>query len=301
MNNMESIFQLLQEKGIESKQHVSLKQYTTLQIGGETQLLCEPKTIDEIRFCISICKKHQYPYYILGRGSNVLALEKGYEGLMIVLSTNFHHMRSEGNFIHAQSGATLKDVCAFCCEKSLTGLEFACGIPGSVGGAIFMNAGAYNGETKDVVKEVTYLDENLQLKVLPKEVLEFSYRHSWFTNHEGLIVKVTYELTPGDQQQIQARMDDLMKRRRDKQPLDTNNAGSTFKRPVNNYASALIRSAGLPGFSVGDASVSTKHAGFLINKGNATSDDFLQLIQEVQRRVKDLSGYDLECEIKIIK
>lgn len=300
MNNIDKIYRLLQDNGIDCQRHASLKKYTTLRIGGEANLLCEPKNIDEIIFSITICKNNQFPYYILGNGSNVLALEKGYPGMMIVLS-NFHNIHREGNLIHAQSGATLKQVCAFCCEESLTGLEFACGIPGSVGGAIFMNAGAYYGETKDVVKEVTYLDEDLQLKVLKNKELDFSYRHSWFTNHPGVIIEVTYSLEKGDQQKIQALMDDLMKRRREKQPLDTNNAGSTFKRPVNNYASALIQSAGLPGFSIGDASVSTKHAGFLINKGNATSDEFLQLIKEVQRRVKDTSGYDLECEIKIIK
>lgn len=301
MDSIEKIHKLLNDKDIICEEHIALKHYTTLHIGGIAQLLAKPSNIQEIQDCVKACNSYHIPYYILGKGSNVLALDKGYQGMILELSSNYHHMLLIHPFeIRVESGATLKSLCAFAKKNQLQGLEFACGIPGSVGGAICMNAGAYGGEMKDVVKEVIFMDHDGNLKTFTNEDLDFSYRHSYFSNHSGIVLEVVYSLEKGDGEEIQAKMDDLMQKRRDKQPLDAYSAGSTFKRPDDNYASALIREAGLEGFSIGDAAVSEKHTGFLINKANATSDDFLKLIDEVKKHVKAHSGYELTCEIKII-
>lgn len=302
MDLIENIHQLLNDKGIMCEYHIALKEYTTLRIGGDALLLAKPSNIQEIQECVQTCKMYHIPYYVLGKGSNVLALDEGYQGMILELSSNYHHMELITPLeIRVESGATLKSLSAFARRNELHGLEFACGIPGSVGGAICMNAGAYGGEMKDVVKEVRVLDAFGDIKLFTLEDLELSYRHSYFSQHEGIVLEVVFVLEKGNGEDIQAKMDDLMRRRRENQPLDAYSAGSTFKRPTGNYASALIRQAGLQGFSIGDAAVSDKHTGFLINKANASSDEFLKLIEEVRKRVKEHSGYELTCEVKIIR
>lgn len=301
MKEIQTILQILNNHGIQVREEVSLKDYTTLHIGGNAKLLFEPSNIEEVQTCIEICKSYQLPYFILGNGSNVLVLDEGYKGLVIVLSTHFHHMQVNNNKVRVQSGASLKALSAFCMRQSLTGMEFACGIPGSVGGAVYMNAGAYGGEMKDVVQSVIWLDQNGKIQKSNKEDLALAYRHSVFMDNKGIVLEVEIQLQEGNKVEILSLMEELMRKRRSRQPLDFYSAGSTFKRPQGNYASALIQDAGLKGVMVNDAQVSEKHAGFLINRNNATSRDFLDLIRLVQRRVKEHSSYELECEVQIMK
>lgn len=302
MNSVERIHKLLCEQGILCECHCALKQYTTLHIGGKASILVKPFNVQEIKECIRLCKFYNLPYFVLGKGSNVLALDNGYQGMVVELSSNYQQITCiQPSKLKAQGGATLKTLCAFAQRQELHGLEFACGIPGSVGGAVCMNAGAYGGEMKDVVEEVKILNADGEMEIFTLADLDFSYRHSYFSNHEGIVLEVTYGLEKGKGDDIQAKMNELMRKRKEKQPLDAFSAGSTFKRPKDHYASALIRQAGLQGFSIGDAAVSEKHTGFLINKGKATSDDFLALIKKVKQRVKEHSGYELTCEIKIIQ
>lgn len=295
------LYNELKHLNIQCQKDVSLKKYTTLHIGGLASLLVEPKTMHEIQECLKRIHQYHIPYTVLGNGSNVLALDEGYHGIIIVLSTYFQHVSMiNDTTIKIQSGASLKDVCDYCLDKSLTGLEFACGIPGSIGGAVVMNAGAYGGQMQDVIKSVSYLNSNLEFKTIDHNQLDFDYRHSFFTDHQGIILEIEIELKNGQKNLIQEKMEDLMRKRYEKQPMEAYSAGSTFKRPVGYYASALIKESHLQGLKIGDASVSKKHAGFLINENNATSEDFLMLIKEVQRRVYRKSGYQLECEIKIL-
>ncbi|WP_049945509.1 UDP-N-acetylmuramate dehydrogenase [Candidatus Stoquefichus massiliensis] len=283
------------------KQNISLKDYTTLHIGGKADYIVFPKSVFEVQKCIEIFNKCYMPYTVLGRGSNVLALDEGYKGAIIILTDYFSRVeRLNETCVKVESGMTLKQLCQFCLKHNLTGLEFACGIPGSIGGAIYMNAGAYGGEMKDIVESVTYLDEQNNIKILLKDDLMFGYRHSYFTEHQGIILEVIYQLDLGEQPVIHDKMNEFMERRYARQPMDAYSAGSTFKRPNGYYASALIKECGLQGLCIGDAEVSRKHAGFLINKGKATSHDFLQLINKVQERVYEQTGYMLEREVQIL-
>ena len=292
--------QELMQYHIQYKQNVSLKEYTTLHIGGPARIMIFPKTVQEIEQSLKLCQKYDMVYVVLGKGSNILASDEGYDGVVINL-TRFREMkRLDGQRICVQSGATLKNVCDFCLQQELTGLEFACGIPGTIGGAVYMNAGAYGGEMQDVVEKVVYLDDK-GVKTLSHDELEFSYRHSYFSQQKGIILEVICCLKTGDKELIKNDMNDLMKRRHEKQPMSNYSAGSTFKRPDGHYASALIRQCGLQGFHIGDAQVSLKHAGFLINCGHATSQDFLQLMKYVQKTVYEKTGYQLECEMKILE
>lgn len=301
MNQISQFIEELNHLQISYKLNQSLKDYTTLHIGGNVSLIIEPKTKKEIEISLKKIKQYHIPFEVLGNGSNILALDQGYQGVILVLPTYFHQIDLvDKHIVKGQSGASLKDLCDFCLKEGLTGLEFACGIPGSIGGAIVMNAGAYGGEMKDVVKSVTYLDEDFHFITLNRNQLNFGYRHSYFSDHQGIIVEVEFELEEGNKEEIQTKMEELMARRYAKQPMDEYSAGSTFKRPKGHYASALIKEADLQGFHVNDASVSIKHAGFLINEGHATSQDFLLLIEKVKERVYQTSGVHLSCEIKIL-
>lgn len=301
MDNFELLYQEVSNEKVDIMKNVSLKEYTTLHIGGAAKLIAKPTSVEEIKLCLKASQAYDVPYFILGNGSNVLVLDEGYAGLIILLSDNFSTLEVVNDtYVRVRSGASIKAVCAYCWLHELTGLEFACGIPGTVGGAIFMNAGAYGGEMSDVVEEVTYLSEDGTVNVLKNDELQFSYRYSIFSEQPGIVLEVLYSLKKGNPTLIKQKMDELMKKRQEKQPLEDYSAGSVFKRPLNNYASALIMESNLQGFQVRDACVSKKHAGFLINKGSASSDDFLTLIQEVKKRVYEDSGYDLMCEIKIL-
>lgn len=302
MEKFNQLFDALQHLTMDIQKDVSLKTCTTLHIGGDAKLMVKPQSLHQIKQILSLCQRYEVPFYVLGKGSNVLAMDQGYDGLLLVLSDGFSDIaKISDTCIKAQSGATLKAVSDFCIEQELGGFEFACGIPGSVGGAVLMNAGAYDGEMRQIVQSVSFLNEHLQVETFTNEQLDFQYRHSYFSDHFGILLEVVFALQPKQRDLIQNRVDELMKRRYDKQPMEAYSAGSTFKRPKDNYASALIRQAGLVGFQIGDAQVSTKHSGFLINRENATSSQFLQLIKTVQDNVLKESGYELECEIKFLK
>lgn len=276
-------------KKIEIIKNESLKKYTTLHIGGNCKNVYFPKNEEEVKEVLA------FNPIILGCGSNVLIDDKKeYEHAMIL--TKFNHITLDGNVIIADAGAKLMDVCLFAYEHGLTGLEFAYGIPGSVGGAIMMNAGAYGGEMKDVIVKV-----QSDKQFYEKEACDFGYRHSVFSNSNECILKGYFQLKKGDKSLIHMKMKELIQKRIEKQPLDKYSAGSTFKRGKDFYASQLINDCELKGYHVNDASVSTKHAGFLINEGNASFDDFMNLIEKVQEIVYDKTNKRLECEVKIIQ
>lgn len=297
MKQIKEVKQALQIAGITYLENQSLKYYTTLHIGGFANIVVEPETSIQIQTSIQIAKQYQIPYYILGNGSNVLFPDEGYQGLLIVLGRKFKNIKQDHHKIIVSSGTSLKELSSWCLNHHLSGLEFACGIPGSVGGAVVMNAGAYGGEIKDVITQVWYLNQEGNIICKGKEELDFSYRHSCFSHQEGIVLEVEFFLQPGNYEEMKDIMEDLMEKRRSKQPLDAYSAGSTFKRPEGNYASVLIAESGLQGYSINDASVSNKHAGFLINQGNATANDFLKLINHVKKQVYETSGIHLECEV----
>lgn len=274
---------------------------TTFGIGGPA-LLLRPRSRAELQAAMTLCREAGEEPFILGRGSNLLVSDSGISRPVIQLDGDFTAITREGNTLRCGAGASLIAVCRVAAENSLSGIEWGYGIPGSLGGGIYMNAGAYGGEMKDILTEVTFLDEAGEYRTLPAAELSLSYRHSIFEDRPGtVIVGAVLTLTPGDPAAIRAAMEDYMSRRREKQPLEYGSAGSTFKRPVGNYASALVDQCGLKGFSVGGAEVSRKHAGFIINRGGATADDVRELIAEVQRIVREKTGYTLECEIKYIE
>lgn len=280
-----------------------LSAHTSFRIGGPAALMAFPKNEDELAALLRAASQCSVKPRILGAGTNVLAPDEGLDGLVICTKDCLLGLRAlEGGRIEAMAGETLAHAAVFARGQSLTGLEFAHGIPGTVGGGVYMNAGAYGRELRDVLTEVTFLDEAGEYRTLPAAELSLSYRHSIFEDRPGtVIVGAVLTLTPGDPAAIRAAMEDYMSRRREKQPLEYGSAGSTFKRPVGNYASALVDQCGLKGLSVGGAEVSRKHAGFIINRGGATAADVRELIAEVQRIVREKTGYTLECEIKFIE
>ena len=249
---------------------------------------------------VEICKEEKLPYFVLGNGSNLLVSDKGYRGVVIQLWKNFSDITVKDCCIQAKAGALLSKVAAEALEAGLTGMEFASGIPGTIGGAAFMNAGAYGGEMKDIIKSVKVLDTQGEVRILPKEELKMGYRTSIVKEKGYTVLSVELELAKGNQEEIRNTMEDLKERRTSKQPLEMPSAGSTFKRPEGYFAGKLIMDSGLRGFSVGGAQVSEKHCGFVVNKGGATAMDVLNLIREVQRRVKEQFGVELETEVRFL-
>lgn len=294
---MTKLLDILNEHNIEYRTSEPMKAHTTFKIGGEADLFATVKNIDELRVTVKACGECNIPFMILGKGSNLLVSDKGIEGAVILLDGDFKEITVDGDVITCGAGVSLSKLCTVALDNSLSGLEFAYGIPGTVGGAVYMNAGAYGGETKDVCIEAQYLTENGDLGVYKGAELDFSYRHSIFETNRNIILFAKYKLTPDDKEAIKARMDDFMDRRRTKQPLEYPSAGSVFKRPVGAFAGTLIEQCGLKGKTVGGAQVSEKHAGFIVNAGNATCDDVLELVRLVQNTVKAETGYDLKCEI----
>ncbi|MCI7814524.1 MAG: UDP-N-acetylmuramate dehydrogenase [Lachnospiraceae bacterium] len=278
-----------------------MKSHTTFRIGGPADYFVTPHTADEIKRLILMCKRENIPYYVVGNGSNLLVSDRGIRGVVIQIFKNFNEIvLEESGVIRAQSGALLSKIANFAKEQHLAGFEFAGGIPGTVGGAVMMNAGAYGGEMKDVLKGATVLDREGNIFFLSKEELDLSYRHSIIGEKGYIVLEAWIALERGSKEAIEEKMEDFKLRRVTKQPLDCPSAGSTFKRPQGYFAGKLIMDAGLRGFSVGGAQVSEKHCGFVINKGNATSADVEELIREVQRIVKEKFGVELEPEIKKI-
>ena len=277
-----------------------MKNHTTFRIGGPADALALPKTPEEVAEVVHFCHEHAQPYYVLGNGSNLLVSDEGYRGLVLQLYRNFNDIQVNGETITVQSGAMLAAVARAAYQTGLTGLEFASGIPGTIGGAVVMNAGAYGGEMKNVLKEVTVLTKEGEVLVIPAKALELGYRTSVIPKNGWIVLGAVLQLKKGDQEQILARMEELKEQRITKQPLDLPSAGSTFKRPKGYFAGKLIMDAGLRGFTVGGAQVSEKHCGFVVNRGNATAADVWELICEVKRRVKEITGVELEPEVKLL-
>ncbi len=296
-----SLIDLCRERGITYKENEPLADYTTMKIGGECDILVIPKEEEQIAALIQLCRREDIPYFVLGRGSNVLVHDNGYRGCVIYIGRYTAHIEIHGEYVTATAGASLSAICKFAMEGSLTGMEFAYGIPGAIGGALFMNAGAYGGEMKDIVFSCRYINEEGILRTMYAPNMCLSYRHSCFSGRKCVITSVTLQLKKGDKTEIKAKMDDLMQRRRDKQPLEFPSCGSTFKRPEGYFAAALIEECGLKGFSIGGAQVSEKHSGFVINRNNASYNDVMQLVAHIKKTVKEQKGVDLECEMLILE
>lgn len=275
-----------------------MSRHTTFKIGGPVRALLEPKCIGAFVWCVRELEGREIPYFILGNGSNLLVSDGGHRE--VALSTaRLDTVRVSGDSIICGAGVMLSRLASTALNEGLTGLEFAHGIPGSLGGAVYMNAGAYGGEMRDVVESVTFVDTDGQVRVVPKDECAFGYRASRFQKG-GVILSATLRLRPGDPKEIRARMEELAETRREKQPLNYPSAGSTFKRPEGHYASRLIDEAGLKGLRVGGAQVSEKHAGFIVNLGNATFSDVYALMAMVVTKVYKDTGVKLEPEVKII-
>ena len=275
-----------------------LSAHTTFEIGGPAALFVTPGDAQEMRDCIALCREVEEPFFVLGAGSNLLVSDDGFKGVIIALS-GMDGISVDGCELTCQAGALLKDASEAACTNGLSGLEFACGIPGTVGGACFMNAGAYGGCIADVLKEVTVLNGG-SFETLPVGELDLGYRHSRIADDDMVVVSATFALTPGDPSQIRATMDDLTEQRTSKQPLELLSAGSTFKRPEGYFAGKLISDAGLKGFQLGGAAVSSKHAGFVVNMGGATAADVCALIAHVQDEVERQFGVRLEPEVRML-
>lgn len=284
---------------INIKENEPMKAHTSFKVGGPVDFMIYPNSFEEIKDVVKLCKEYDMPYYILGNGSNLLVKDGGVRGVAIKL-TKLNSITVNGDYITADCGATLYKVACMALENNLAGFEFASGIPGSVGGALAMNAGAYNGEMCQVVYKTLVLDDKGEYQELYLENLQLSYRSSIILKHNYVVLQVTYKLKQGDKEAIKNRIDDLARRRREKQPLEFPSAGSTFKRPDGYFAAKLIEDTGLKGTNVGDAEVSTKHSGFIINKGEASASDILNLIKLVQDQVKEKYNIDLCTEVRII-
>lgn len=280
------------------KENVSMKRYTTFKTGGTAKILVTPENTKELADVVKFFNEYGCGYFLLGNGSNVLVSDNGLSAPVIHISKALSSIDVFDNIITVRAGASLAAAAAAALENSLTGLEFAAGIPGSFGGAIMMNAGAYGGEMKDVVEAVSFIDPSGEQHIASNEEMEFSYRKSALSDTGCIVTGGTIKLEKGKREEISAKMADLAKKRREKQPLEFPSAGSTFKRPVGNYAGTLIENAGLKGYTIGGAQVSTKHAGFIINTGTATTDDILSLIEHVKETVYRSCGILLEEEVK---
>ena len=277
--------------------HENMKDYTTFRVGGEAECLILVQREEELAKLIYYLNQIEQDYFILGNGSNLLVGDKGYQGVVLKLDGPMEQITVEGTRIIAKAGALLSRVAVTAREHGLTGLEFAAGIPGSIGGGVVMNAGAYEGEMKQVVEAVRVMDSAGQVTTLDNDTMEFGYRTSIIRNRPYIVLEVVLGLASGNREQIAARMEELMQLRKSKQPLGYPSAGSTFKRPEGHYAGKLIMDAGLRGFRIGGAQVSEKHCGFVINAGQATAADIREVIEEVQERVKEKFHVALEPEV----
>ncbi len=278
----------------------SMAAHTTFRVGGPADCLVEIENEVQLQKIQHYLQQLGISYTVVGNGSNILVGDKGYRGVILQIGSRMSRIRVEGSRITADAGALLSQVAKAAYEHGLTGLEFASGIPGTVGGAVVMNAGAYDGEMSRVVTEVTVVNPNGEIMELENETMEFGYRTSIIRNQPFIVTSVSFKLMPGDKEKIKIRMDELARLRREKQPLEYPSAGSTFKRPEGYFAGKLIMDAGLKGFQVGGAKVSEKHCGFVINAGDATADDILQLIRRVQVCVKEQFRVELEPEIVLL-
>lgn len=299
---MTKICEFLKSNGISYIENEPMSLHTTFKIGGPARVAVFPKSEEEISKIIKQCNELNARYTVVGNGSNLLVSDDGIDAVVVVLGKDFGEVKLlDEQTIFAEAGAQLMKVCRIALENGLSGLEFAYGIPGSCGGGAFMNAGAYGGELKDVMFRCDHIDKNGNKGSLEGDELKLSYRHSAYYDNGCVVTGVYFKLRKADKEEIKVKMNDFMGRRRDKQPLEYPSAGSTFKRPKDNFAGALIQQCGLMGLSVGGAEVSTKHAGFVINKGGATCKDVLDLCKKVADTVKAEKGVDLEMEVRVTK
>lgn len=301
MLDMEQLTAVCRKAGAEIAPAVRLSELTTFKIGGACEALVILPDSGACQTVIQYLRDHEISFALIGRGSNLLVPDQGYQGVILKLSGALASDITEQNgIVTCGAGESLKNLCLFALEHSLTGLEFAYGIPGSVGGAIFMNAGAYNGEFSQVLHSVTILDETGAIRTLDASALNLGYRHSVFMEKPWIILQASVQLNSGEPDAIREKMQDLLGRRKAKQPLEYPSAGSTFKRPVGSYASKLIDECGLKGYTVGGAQVSEKHAGFVVNRGGATFADVMAVCRHVQETVKAQTGFILELEPEIL-
>ncbi len=299
---MRELITRLQLEGIPLKEGEPLCRHTSFRIGGPATVMVFPKTPEHMAVILRLCRERRISPLILGAGTNVLAPDEGLDALIIETRTGLTEITDLGDgMIQAQCGVTLARLATYAMERGFTGLEFAHGIPGTVGGGVYMNAGAYGGELRQVVQSVTVLYPDGRTAVLPAEELELRYRHSRFMEEDCYILSVCVRLKTSCREDVRATMTELMTRRHTSQPLEFPSAGSTFKRPASGYAAALIQDAGLKGLQVGDAQVSEKHSGFIINRGHATCRDVLELMRQVQVQVLAHSGILLEPEIRVME
>ncbi len=301
-----NIYEKIIELGFDSKD-ISLdepmKKHTSFNVGGPASFFVRCRDKEKLAVILRWISKEKIKHMLIGNGSNLLFTDEGYDGIIIKLNGDFERIEiNEAREIVAGSAALLSRVSNFACINALKGMEFASGIPGSIGGAVFMNAGAYGGEMKDIVKEVTLMSEDGQrTRTLSSKDLDFSYRNSSIQKNNEIVLSVILKLEPGEESIIRSRMEELSKKRREKQPVNLPSAGSFFKRPANGYAAKLIEDAGLKGYTVGGASVSLKHSGFVVNNGGATFKDIMALMEHVQTEVNQKFGIMLEPEVRIVK
>ena len=281
------------------RENEPMKLHTTFRVGGPADVLVTPD-LESLPEVIALCKKYRLPYTIIGNGSNLLVGDKGIRGVVIVMTNRAGEIACDGEVITAGAGCTLGQIAVIAAGNGLTGFEFAAGIPGTLGGAVVMNAGAYGGEMKDVITSAVVLDAEGNQKELSLEELDLGYRHSCIPANNYIVLRITLKLQKGDVEAIRARMAELREQRTTKQPLEYPSAGSTFKRPTGYFAGKLIQDAGLRGYQVGGAQVSEKHCGFVINRENATAADIVQLMHNVSAKVEEQFGVKLEPEVKMI-
>lgn len=278
-----------------------MKNHTTTKVGGEADVVVLPKTLEEIKSLLSFAKENKIPYYIIGCGSNLIVTDDKVHALIIKITNKFGRVYVKGNMITADAGASMPFVSITAKRNSLSGFEFACGIPGTIGGGVRMNAGAYGSEIKDVFLQATYIDEEGNIKTINKDEMDFGYRHTFFSNHpDCVIISAKFVLKQGEMSEIEAKMNENSVARRTKQPLEYPNFGSVFKRPEGYFVGKLVDDAGLRGYQIGGAQVSTKHTGFIVNVNNATCKDIVDLIHHVQNVVFEKFGVKLETEVVYI-
>lgn len=297
-NFIDELYKIVGELNIRFEEPMA--KHTTFQIGGPAQVFVTPNTTEEIGQVLQLCKAQKVPFFVLGRGSNLLVGDAGMEGVVLQIYDNYSDYSVNENQIKAQAGVMLSKLGYAAKEKGLAGFEFAAGIPGTLGGAIMMNAGAYGGEMKDIITAVQLMDEDGNLLEKSCDEMKFSYRHSILTEQKLIVLGATIALEKGDKKAIEARMQELAAARKTKQPLEFPSAGSTFKRPEGYFAGKLIMDAGLRGYQVGGAQISEKHCGFVINKGNATAADVLQLVADVKAKVYEKFQVELEPEVRLV-
>ncbi len=292
---------LCDELGCRITPNCSLSEYITFRFGGPCSALISINSAESAARLIRYLKDHEIRYEIIGRGSNIIACDEGFDGIILMFGSDFARIERHGDMLICQAGALLASACVHAQQESLSGMENLFGIPGTVGGAVCMNAGAYGSEMKDIVVSADYIDDECNIRTFTNEEMALSYRHSIFTDKHYVITSVTMKLVQGDPDEIRRAMNECMSKRSAKQPLDFPSAGSTFKRPQGSYASLLIEQCGLKGMTCGGAMVSEKHSGFIINKGFATCADVLELCGRIQQIVREKTGYELELEPVILK